>query len=167
MIRLSLIAVCLLGLALLARSNRAEPGEAPLEALEWLAGDWRDDSGPGLVQEVWTQPHGSNMTGVFRMIAADGSVRVIELIAISFEDDRYVMRLRHFDQRLTPWAAESEGPVVLYAESAGERMIQFTNDGEDAAVRSIKIEREGDTVRSTIFSADSAKPFGFVLRRQQ
>lgn len=161
------IAILLVGLCSVltfAGIQQAAPRTEPLAELDWLAGDWQGAMGPMHAQEIWTEPKGNNMTGMFRMLKPDGSVQVLELLVISHEEGMYVLKFRHFDGALTPWADEADGPIVLYADRVDGKSVHFKNADIDAAVRELSMRREGDTFTSSILTNGADEPFGFQLK---
>lgn len=87
------------------------PTAASLEDVAFIAGHWLGGEGSGRSEEVWTEPAGDSMLGMWRYVA-DGQVRVVELLALRQEGDGVVLRLRHFDPQLVA-REDKETPVVL------------------------------------------------------
>ena len=66
-----------------------------IEDAAFLEGDWRASQDDGeLTQEVWSQPAGNNMMGMFRWLGGEGTARVFEILTITEEDQTLVLRLR-------------------------------------------------------------------------
>ena len=99
---------------------RAPVADASLQAVAFMAGHWVGAPGGNeLSEEVWTEPLGDSMLGMWRFVA-DGRVRVMELLTLKAEDGAVVLRFRHFDPRLVA-REDKQTPVVLtLARSAAD-----------------------------------------------
>ncbi len=128
------VAIALLGICF--------PGTASgkgLASLSWLTGQWvRRDAG-GLAEEHWSTPAGGAMMGMFRLVKK-GKVVFYELLTITKEGGQLVLRIRHLDTRLMPWASEARGPLT-YRGKAGKGKAVFHNK-TDKVVR-IEFLRKG------------------------
>lgn len=142
----------------------ATPAAATVESLAFLAGAWVGEMGGGHVEEHWTGPKGGTIQGMFRWINADGSVALLELLAISSEAGGVVMRLRHFDGELTPWASEKTPTKVALAECSAGKAVFKGEPG--AALARIVYERAGEELKITVSFSDGREPLGFSLKRQ-
>jgi hypothetical protein len=85
----------------------AAPGKATLKDMAWLAGHWRGDGMGGLAEEVWSQPAGGAMMGMFRLLR-DGKVSFYELITIAETDGSLTMRLKHFHPDMKGWEQKDD-----------------------------------------------------------
>ena len=72
---------------------------ATLNDFSWLAGRWVDDAGGNLSEEIWTAPAGDAMQGMWRYVVG-GKTQIYEILMISADDGRIVMRIRHFAPQL-------------------------------------------------------------------
>lgn len=107
-----------------ARPDRpaAHPALAPFAP---LAGRWRSERDGGVMEEVWFEPAGSNMTGMLRWIDAEGSARMLELLSLTAEPGGVRFRIRHFDHAMTPWASEADGPMESVATGTEGGVLVF------------------------------------------
>lgn len=67
--------------------------------LDWLSGTWFGQYGNDEVEEQWSTVRAGTMMGVFRWLKGD-SVSFYELLVLSMDADRLVMRLKHFNSAL-------------------------------------------------------------------
>lgn len=146
------IALILLALAPSPSHLAVEPG---ITDLAWLRGDWRQASDRGLAQELWSQPDGDNMVGVFRWQRPDGSPMVLEILILRQTDAGLHLRYRHFDADLTPWKSEADGPIVLKAVRVEGTTARFENAAPDADPSAVTYTRDNNQLRVDIdFSGD-------------
>lgn len=75
---------------------------ADINELAWLAGDWVGEVFGGLVEDVWLEPLGGSMVGVFRSYSA-GEIGFYELFTISEFNESLIIRLKHFSSDLKGW----------------------------------------------------------------
>lgn len=100
-----------------------------LTAFHFLIGTWRGEKDGGLVEEVWSRPHGNAMMGMFRWLNAEGRSRMYELLTISREDDETILRLRHFTPKMIAWE-EKDTPVELKLSESSDLRAVFVNVSE-------------------------------------
>ena len=146
--------VCAL-LAIAALGLRAPaPGEDEQDGpdLSFLTGHWRGTLGGTIMDEHWFPPEHGSTTGMLRWFADDGSIRMLELLAITpGADDGVDFRLRHFDGAMTPWEAEKDAPMsgVIASHAPGKLVIRLTGNARDT--ETLTYERAGeDGLRVTI-----------------
>jgi hypothetical protein len=95
-----------------------------LDELAFLAGHWRVRRGDIVVEEMWLAPTSGVAQGMVRLLN-EGEVGTIELIVVSAEHDRVVMRYNHFYRDLRTW--EHEGPIALTLTKASDGEVVFSN----------------------------------------
>lgn len=102
-------------------------------AVAGLSGVWRGELGGSVVEEVWLAPRGGNMTGAMRMQEGGGVVQLIELLTLTAADDGVRLRIRHYDEAMTGWTAEADGPLecVLASEGGGRMVFRPVERGGD------------------------------------
>lgn len=100
-----------------------------LDDLKFIVGTWRGEKDGGLVEEVWSRPHGNAMMGMFRWLNAEGRSRMYELLTISREDDETFLRLRHFTPKMIAWE-EKDTPVELKLSESSDLRVVFVNVSE-------------------------------------
>jgi len=68
----------------------------------WLTGHWVAEAFGGLVEDVWLEPLGGSMLGVFRSYSG-GEIGFYELFTISELQQSLILRLKHFSPDLKGW----------------------------------------------------------------
>jgi hypothetical protein len=115
-----------------------------LASVAWLTGSWRGEGLGGSIEEHWTPSAGGTMMGAFRLVV-EGEVQVIEYLMISQEENRVVMRFKHFRTDYTTW--ETDRPLALTLHSASAREAIFHSDWPDQhSPRRITYRRPEDDV---------------------
>ncbi|MFO0826766.1 MAG: DUF6265 family protein [Phycisphaerales bacterium] len=159
------LVVC--GAALAAQQQTASP--PPLDAVAFLAGTWRGDMDKDFAEEIWSTPRGSNMTGCFRWLGADGNPVVFEMLSINRESDAVRLRLRHFSPTLVA-KEDADKPITLkLAESAQDKAVfraeQFARD-----VSTISYARNDTSLHVVVEFAHADPPreaLRFTLKRAE
>ncbi len=131
-----------------------------------MTGSWRAMETDGLSEEVWSAPHGNSIMGTFRIVGADGSLKMQEVLAIVAEPEGVFMRLRHFDAKMVS-REEKDAPIVLKLEtSEGERAV-FRCVSGSKSLHTITYWRIEQTLHSEVaFTPESKRaPLTFSLRR--
>ncbi|MEM9166294.1 MAG: DUF6265 family protein [Planctomycetota bacterium] len=139
------------------------PPAPTIDDLAFIAGSWRGELGPMIVEETWFEPVAGNMTGVFRMAGPD-AVQLVEIMTIAQSDDGLVYRLRHFDQALVPWASEANGPIEAGVAMPEPGRAVFTPTDPSHGVASIGYELIGEELVATLTFAEGSGRDPFVMR---
>lgn len=117
-----------------ACSTTETTDDGPLAGVSFMQGSWTGELNGGRFDEVWTEPAGGNMTGMFRWFGDDG-VFLYELMSIDGGDDSPMYVLRHFDAGLAPWASEANGPMSFDVTVPEPRvMVLSPRDPEEPTV---------------------------------
>lgn len=119
--------------------DRERASDAPADDLanfHFLVGTWRGELGGGLVEEIWSQPQGNAMMGMFRWLNADGGTRLYELLTISREAEATYLRLRHFTSEMIAWE-EKDAPVVLKLTESSTGRAVFVNESPEERLERI------------------------------
>lgn len=95
-----------------------------LGKLAFLAGHWRGERDDVVIEEMWLAPAGGVAQGTVRLVKG-GEIGTIELIVVTAEHDRVVMRYNHFYPDYRPW--ENDGPITLTLTKAERGEVVFTN----------------------------------------
>ena len=134
----------------------AERPQAKVEALAWIAGHWRGPGLGGTSEEVWTEPSGGAMLGMFRSLGPDGEVRFYELFTLGPDDEgSLTIRLKHFNPDMTGWEEKDEMvtfPLVALSEDAAwfDRLT-FHRAGPDELHVHLAIGQPDGTAREETF----------------
>jgi len=142
-----------------ARSAPAVPA-TPADAA-FVAGRWLSDAGGVRSEEVWTEPAGDGLLGMWRLVAA-GEAQVVELLAIRAEGGTLVLRLRHFDPALAA-REEKDRPLALPLVRRGDGTLRFEGPRVDGGAGAVALTyaRRGDVLEVTLEKDGKAQPFTF------
>jgi hypothetical protein len=117
-----------------AQSPVAAPATAAsIESVAWMAGHWIGTGTDDVSEEIWLPPAAGSMVGMWRWAQKD-TTRLYELLALSVEDGRVVLRLKHFRPNLHG-LEEKDAPFVLTAVKAGTREVVFEGKGTEGLLR--------------------------------
>ena len=150
--------------ALQVKSEPPVPAPAArLADLAWMAGDWADDSGGNLSEEIWAPPAGDSMMGMWRYVAG-GETRIFELLLITQDPTGPVLRLRHFDRNSVA-REERDRPFVLplVRHAPGEAVFEGT--GTEGLLR-ITYRRAGPHELVGVLEKGKEPPQEFRFRRK-
>lgn len=86
----------------LRATTGATPPPATLESMQWLVGHWKGTGLGGVSEEMWAEPAGGVMMGMYRLVI-DGKPSFYEFIHLAEENGSLVMKLKHFNADLTAW----------------------------------------------------------------
>jgi Domain of unknown function (DUF6265) len=164
---LAVLVLASLAGAAVAQAPAPAPSRAVLTDLSWMAGRWIDDSGGNLSEEVWTEPAGDSMMGMWRYVAGS-QTRVFEILTISVEAGGIVIRLRHFDPELV--AREDKATPVelsLIAWTPGEAVFEGPAAGAPGLVRLTYRRATDDTLTSTLEKGGKKQEFSFRRAKPQ
>lgn len=87
--------------------NPANSPEATIDKMAWLSGNWVGEAFGGMVEDIWSDPAGGAMMGMFRSVRA-GEIGFYEFITISEIENTLTIRLKHFNADLTGWEEKGE-----------------------------------------------------------
>lgn len=80
----------------------AKPTPATIEDMKWLAGTWRGKGMGGEVEEIWSEPQGGVMMGMFRFMQ-EGKLQMLEMMTLSEKDGVISLKVKHFSPDLVAW----------------------------------------------------------------
>ena len=140
------------------RENQRWPNTRRLESREalpvaciadvsWIAGHWRGEAFGGMAEEMWSQPFGCTMMGMFKLVK-DGAVVFYEFLTIVEESGSLVLRLKHFGPHLSGWE-EKDAPLQFpLVECASTEVFfdgqTFRREGDDSlAVFALLKQKDG------------------------
>ncbi len=153
-------------LALLALLQVAppQPIAASLADVAFMAGHWVDEPEGAFSEEIWTEPAGDSMLGMWRYVGK-GQAQVFELLTLKAESGQVVLRLRHFDPKLVG-REERQTPVELrlVAKRAGEAVFEGVEGGGKARVRLTYRSPSKDALVGVL--EKGAEPQEFAFRRR-
>lgn len=140
------------------------PAAARLADLAWIAGHWVDESGGNLSEEIWTEPAGESMTGLWRYVSK-GRLAVQELLSIADDRGRPALRLRHFDPKMVA-REEKDAPVTLPLVSWKPNEAVFEGPGQPTGTVRITYRRPSPDALAVTLEKDG-KPQEFRFRRKR
>jgi len=91
--------------------------------VSWLAGSWKGEAFGGTAEEIWSQPVGGTMMGMFRLINK-GKVEFSEFEEIVEQDNGLVFRVKHFTSAFVGWE-EKEKSIDFKFLSSTKNEIHF------------------------------------------
>jgi hypothetical protein len=140
--------------------------KSALESLSFLKGSWSGKSGNDWVEETWSAAHGDSIIGMFRWQVDGKQTSMWELLSITDEGGKPVLRLRHFDSKFEPWKSET-GPVepMPAAELSPGRALFSAERG---GLKSVEYKSpKPDVLEITVTFRDAGRePLELDLRRQ-
>ena len=160
--QLLLGAVMVVGLCKGADEERGSGAAARISDVAWIAGRWSLDREDGRLEEVWSEPAGDCMMGMFRWLK-EGRVWIYEMLTIREEAGTLVLRFRHFSESLVAWEPKEEPltyrltrvndteAVFENPESESHRMYAFRRVGENELLVRVGAVRNGE-VRTSDFA---------------
>jgi len=94
-----------------------------IEAVSWLAGSWSGEAFGGTAEEIWSQPIGGTMMGMFRLVEK-GKVTFSEFEEIVEQEGLLIFKVKHFTSAFVGWE-EKEKSVDFKFLSSTENEIHF------------------------------------------
>ncbi|QNL20504.1 hypothetical protein HZR84_00575 [Hyphobacterium sp. CCMP332] len=76
----------------------SKPGSAKIEQMKWLCGHWIGAIGKSDIEEIWADPKGNQMMGMYRM--SNEEIDLYEFMTISEIDGSLSLKIKHFDRNL-------------------------------------------------------------------
>jgi hypothetical protein len=135
-----------------------------LADVAFMAGHWVDASADALSEEVWTEPAGDSMLGMWRYVGK-GQAQIFELLTLKAEAGEIVLRLRHFDPKLVG-REERTAPVELrlVSRKPGEAVFEGPGVGGDGRVRLTYRSPDKDTLVGVLEKGPTPQEFSFRRR---
>jgi hypothetical protein len=110
------------------------PNEAPtVEDFAWMAGQWRGEGFGGICEEIWAEPLGGSMVGLFRLVK-EGELVFSEHMMLVQESEGIVLKVKHFTPEFVGWE-DKEGAVRFRLEEVRSN---------DAVFNGLRIRRTDD-----------------------
>jgi hypothetical protein len=108
--------------------SKASP-DVSLQDLAFISGHSHGDLDGGIAEEIWSEPAGNNMMGVYREVK-NGKVQIYEMMAIEQTAKGPVLRLKHFNSGLEGWEDKTQVwnfPLVRF--TAREALFENADKG--------------------------------------
>jgi hypothetical protein len=84
---------------------------ATADQARWLLGHWKGPGLGGVSEEIWAEPVGGVMMGMFRLVQND-KPSFYEFFHLAEDNGSLVLKLKHFNPDLTGWE-EKDGFVTF------------------------------------------------------
>ena len=133
---------------------KTEISESSIQDMAWISGHWTGEAMGGEFEETWNPPMAGEMMGMFKM-TRDGKVVFYELLTIAPQGDSFVLRLKHFGQKLVGWE-EKEKSVEFPLQSVSKTEVKFNGlkfsriDPDQSNNMKIEIAVEQDGKQKTL-----------------
>ncbi len=80
----------------------ARGAAATLADMTWLIGHWKGTGLGGVSEEIWADPVGGVMMGMYRLVT-DGKPSFYEFMHLAEDQGSLTLKLKHFNPDLTAW----------------------------------------------------------------
>jgi hypothetical protein len=118
---------------------------AALKHLRFLSGRWVSETPAEVQEETWTPVSGDSITGTFRIVQ-HGRPVFYEFWAVELDDNRPVLKLKHFNAGLDGWEERSTSiKMPLLSNSENDAVFAAA----DSSV-SLHYHREGSKLTCTV-----------------
>jgi hypothetical protein len=111
-----------------AHTLRLAPGAkgaaATLADMAWLVGHWRGTGLGGVSEEIWADPVGGVMMGMYRL-AINGKPSFYEFMHLAEDQGSLALKLKHFNPDLTAWE-EKDRFVTFPLVKLGQKEAFFS-----------------------------------------
>ena len=98
-----------------------EPSHVDINVVSWLAGNWKREPFGGIAEEIWSQPVGGTMMGMFRLIDK-GRVAFSEFEEIVEQDNILVFKVKHFTSAFVGWEEKEKSVDFKLVSSTGNEI---------------------------------------------
>jgi Domain of unknown function (DUF6265) len=145
-------------------SDGQQVQSSALKPLAFLSGRWVSTTGTEIQEEHWSPLIGDSMTGSFRVVK-DGRPVFYEFWAVEMDENRPVLKLKHFNANLAGWEEKDASTrMPLIASSANDATFAEA----DGSV-SLHYHRAGETLTCTVHHVRDGKGSDevFTLTRAQ
>lgn len=148
----------------LAPPTAPPPIKAILADVAFMAGHWVGGDPGELSEEVWSEPEGDSMMGMWRFVAK-GKTQIYEMLTLSAEGDAVVLRLRHFNPRLVG-REEKDRPVALslVKKGPGEAVFEGLEHNVRGTLRLTYRQPTSDTLVGMLEKEGTKQEFRFRRR---
>lgn len=129
--------------------------EAKISEMAWLSGNWVGEAFGGLAEDIWSDPAGGAIMGMFRSVRA-GEVGFYEFITISEVEHSLTIKLKHFNPDLTGWEEKGEYVEFPLVKKEKDKMWfdgwTFVKKGRNEYTIYLAVERADGTLREIEFT---------------
>ena len=82
--------------------SAAAQNKTSIDEFSWLTGHWIGDGFGGVSEEIWSEPKGGSMVGLFRHLDK-GENNFYEIFSLYEDGDGITFRLKHFNPDMIAW----------------------------------------------------------------
>jgi hypothetical protein len=129
---------------------------ASLADVAFMAGHWVGGDPGDLSEEVWSAPEGDSMMGMWRFVKK-GATRIYEMLTLTSEEGKVVLRIRHFDPKLVAREEKERAVELLLVVKGPEYNVK-------GIVRLTYTRPADDTLESVLEKEGSQMEFRFKRR---
>lgn len=80
---------------------------AKIEDVAWIKGHWKGEAFGGNAEEIWSEPAGGAIMGMFRL-TSDGKTSFYELMVIREVNNSLILQLKHFHHDMKGWEEKDQ-----------------------------------------------------------
>jgi hypothetical protein len=102
----------------------AKGAAATLADMTWLVGHWKGTGLGGVSEEIWADPVGGVMMGMYRLVI-DGKPSFYEFMHLAEDQGSLALKLKHFNPDLTGWE-EKDRFVTFPLVKLGQKEAFFS-----------------------------------------
>lgn len=147
------------GIASPLTADESSAKEPTIDDFAWIVGHWRGTGMGGEFEETWNPPLGGTMMGMFKMIE-DGQVSFYELCCIAKVDDKFVLKVKHFDKGFVAWEEKAEFTEFPFKEMRTGSLvfngIRFDKQSDDKMKIVVRVGKEDS--QEIVFQCQRVKP---------
>ena len=125
---------------------------APLKPLAFLSGRWISEKPAEVQEETWSPVSGNSMIGSFRILRS-GRPIFYEFWVMEVEENRPVLKLKHFNAGLAGWEEKNDSTKLpLASVSNGDAVFAQANGSV-----SLHYQRAGNVLTCTVHHVRDGK----------
>jgi Domain of unknown function (DUF6265) len=113
--------VVLLSLLVVFASKAQNAQPTSINMIAWLAGSWKGEAFGGEVEEIWSQPVGGTMMGMFRTVEKD-KTSLSEFEQIVEQDSTLIFKVKHFTSAFVGWEEKDKCVEFRLLSSIGNQV---------------------------------------------
>ena len=140
-----------------AKAPQAAAAQAKptLADLAWIAGTWREERGPDVLQERWDPQVGNGMTGTLSWLK-NGTATLYEFLLLEEDANSVHLYVRHFMPGCIA-REEKDAPVTLELAEVTANSAVFTSEAEFPSRYEVKKDSDG-VLHAVVEGVKAGKP---------
>jgi hypothetical protein len=144
----------------LGSASGAESPPATLADVHWLIGHWKGTGLGGVSEEIWAEPAGGVMMGMYRLVLK-GKPSFYEFMHLAEDTGSLVLKLKHFNADLTAWEEKDRFVTFRLVRMTASEVffsgLTFRRSGEDRLQIFLALRGSDGTVREERFELQRQK----------